>query len=205
MQPRIHQFLPMEWAETAVPIIRDLAIAQGRPKLAVHVAVAPSWLAMGSSPAMTLGNRVLINPSAFQLPDDARRYVMAHEIGHILHGHSKAAFLAFAAIFLSFVISPWLCALVGWGYILVFLVPNGLGDRAEYQADAVAASVLGSPYAVIRAQQEVMLVMLGDLVPQRERRWKRLRALAQAQTEREQRSISHGQGSESGGDGAAGE
>ncbi|MBU2807001.1 hypothetical protein HF285_01550, partial [Acidithiobacillus ferrooxidans F221] len=55
----------------------------------------------------------------------------------------------------------------------------GLGDRAEFQADVTAVKVLGSPYAVIRAQQEVMAVMGESITPRRERRWRKLRALAQ--------------------------
>jgi DNA-binding GntR family transcriptional regulator len=70
---------------------------------------------------------------------------------------------------------------------------------------ATAADVMGSPYGVIRAQREVIGVMGTSITPQRKRRWKRLRALAQAQTEREQRSIVPGQGPESSGDGVAGE
>ncbi|MBU2855322.1 hypothetical protein HF289_00035, partial [Acidithiobacillus ferrooxidans] len=58
-------------------------------------------------------------------------------------------------------------------------VPYGLGDRAEFQADVTAVKVLGSPYAVIRAQQEVMAVMGESITPRRERRWRKLRALAQ--------------------------
>ena len=101
--------------------------------------------------------------------------------------------------------NPALCGLIGWTYIFAVLVPYGLGDRAEFHADATAADVMGSPYAVIRAQREVMRVMGTSITPQRKRRWKRLRALAQAQMEREQRSMSHRQVSESGGDGVAGE
>lgn len=74
--------------------------------------------------------------------------------------------------------SPVLCGLIGWTYIFAVLVPYGLGDRAEFQADATAADVMGSPYAVIRAQREVLAVMGARVTPQRERRWKRLRKMA---------------------------
>lgn len=47
-------------------------------------------------------------------------------------------------------------------YIGAFLVPNGQGDRAEYQADAVAARVMGSSLPTIVAQQEVMAVMAAE-------------------------------------------
>ena len=190
---------PQEWLDTTASIADQLNIR------APSVTMAPAWF-MGPNAGQTLPNgRVLVNPKALKLPDDARRYVLAHEIGHVTRWHGKAAFLAFAALVLLYAVNPALCGLVGWTYILAVLAPYGLGDRAEFQADATAADVLGSAYAVIRAQREVIRVMGASVTPQRKRRWERLRALAQAQTEREQRSISHGQGSESGGDGAAGE
>jgi hypothetical protein len=54
-------------------------------------------------------------------------------------------------------------------------MPNGLGDRAEYQADAVAARVMGSSLSTIVAQQEVMAVMGSRAHASRLRRWTRLR------------------------------
>ena len=199
VQPPCRAQPPQEWLDTTATIADQLNI---RIPL---VTMAPAWF-MGLNAGMTLPNsRVLVNPKALNLPDDARRYVMAHEIGHVTRWHGKAAFLAFAALVLLYAVNPALCGLIGWTYIFAVLVPYGLGDRAEFQADATAAEVMGSPYAVIRAQREVIGVMGGRVTPQRERRWKRLRALAQAQTEREQRSMSHRQGSESGGDGVAGE
>ena len=199
VQPPCRAQPPQEWLDTTASIADQLNI---RIPL---VTMAPAWF-MGPNAGQTLPNgRVLVNPKALKLPDDARRYVLAHEIGHVTRWHGKAAFLAFAALVLLYAVNPALCGLVGWTYILAVLAPYGLGDRAEFQADATAADVLGSAYAVIRAQREVIRVMGASVTPQRKRRWERLRALAQAQTEREQRSISHGQGSESGGDGAAGE
>ncbi len=177
---------PQEWLDTTASIADQLNIR------IPSVTMAPAWL-LGSNVGMTLPNgRVLVNPKALKLPDDARRYVMAHEIGHVMRWHGKAAFLAFAALGLLFIVSPALCALISWTYIFAVLVPYGLGDRAEFQADASAVDVMGSAYAVIRAQREVMRVMGTGVAPQRKRRWKRLRALAQAQTERERCSIAHG-------------
>ena len=188
---------PQEWLDTTATIADQLNI---RIPL---VTMAPAWF-MGLNAGMTLPNsRVLVNPKALNLPDDARRYVMAHEIGHVTRWHGKAAFLAFAALVLLYAVNPALCGLIGWTYIFAVLVPYGLGDRAEFQADATAAEVMGSPYAVIRAQREVIGVMGGRVTPQRERRWKRLRALAQAQTKSERSSGPPGQSDESGGDGAA--
>ena len=190
---------PQEWLDATASIAGQLHIR------VPSVTMAPPWF-MGPNAGMTLPNgRVLVNPKALKLPDDARRYVMAHEIGHVTRWHGKAAFLAFAALVLLYAVNPALCGLIGWTYILAVLVPYGLGDRAEFHADATAADVMGSPYAVIRAQREVTRVMGTSITPQRERRWKRLRALAQAQTEREQRSVSHRQRSESSGDGVEGE
>ena len=190
---------PQEWLDTTASIANQLNIR------IPAVTMAPAWF-MGPNAGQTLPNgRVLVNPKALKLPDDARRYVMAHEVGHVTRWHGKAAFLAFAALVLLYAVNPALCGLVGWTYILAVLVPYGLGDRAEFQADATAAEVMGSPYAVIRAQREVLAVMGAGVTPQRERRWKRLRALAQAQTDREQRSIAPGQGPESSGDEVAGE
>ena len=194
-----HNALPQEWLDTAASIADQLNIR------IPSITMAPAWF-MGPNAGMTLPNgRVLVNPKALKLPDDARRYVMAHEIGHATRWHGKAAFLAFAALISLYAVDPALCGLVGWTYILAVLVPYGLGDRAEFQADATAADVMGSPYAVIRAQREVIGVMGARVTPQRERRWKRLRALAQAQTERERRSMSPGQGPESSGDEGSGE
>ncbi|WP_428946811.1 M48 family metalloprotease [Acidithiobacillus ferrooxidans] len=188
-----------EWLDTAASIADQLNIRVPR------VTMGPAWF-MGPNAGMTLPNgRVLVNPKALKLPDDARRYVMAHEIGHVTRRHGKAAFLAFAALVLLYAVNPALCGLIGWTYIFAVLVPYGLGDRAEFQADATAADVMGSPYAVIRAQREVMRVMGTGATPQRERRWQRLRTLAQAQTERERRSIASGRSHEPGGDGVAGE
>lgn len=190
---------PQEWLDTTASIADQLNIR------IPSVTMAPAWF-MGPNAGMTLPNgRVLVNPKALKLPDDARRYVMAHEIGHVRRWHGKAAFLAFAALVLLYAVNPALCGLIGWTYIFSVLVPHGLGDRAEFHADATAADVMGSPYTVIRAQREVMRVMGTSITPQRKRRWKRLRALAQAQTEREQRSMSHRQSPEPGGDGVAGE
>ncbi|MHB1702477.1 MAG: M48 family metalloprotease, partial [Acidobacteriaceae bacterium] len=104
------------------------------------------------------------------------RYVLAHELGHVLHGHSKAAYLALAACMLLAYISPLAADVVMGLYIGAFLVPNGLGDRAEYQADAVAAKVMGSSLSTIIAQQEVMAVMGGRAHASRLRRWARLRS-----------------------------
>ena len=199
VQPPCMAQPPQEWLDTTASIADQLNI---------HiplVTMAPAWF-MGLNAGMTLPNsRVLVSPKALNLPDDARRYVMAHEIGHVTRWHGKAAFLAFAALVLLYAVDPALCGLIGWTYILAVLAPYGLGDRAEFQADATAAEVMGSPYAVIRAQREVLAVMGAGVTPQRERRWKRLRALAQAQTERERRSVSHRQRSESSGDRVEGE
>ena len=195
---------PQEWLDTTTSIADQLNIS------IPSVTMAPAWF-MGPNAGMTLSNgRVLVNPKALKLPDDARHYVMAHEIGHVTRWHGKAAFLAFAALVLLYAVNPALCGLIGWTYIFAVLAPYGLGDRAEFHADATAADVMGSPYAVIRAQREVMRVMGTSVTPQRKRRWKRLRALAQAQTEHEQRSIAPGQGCrlqgpESSGDEVAGE
>ena len=190
---------PQEWLDTTASIADRLNIR------IPSVTMAPAWF-MGPNAGQTLPNgRVLVHPKALKLPDDARRYVMAHEIGHVRRWHGKAAFLAFAALVLLYAVNPALCGLIGWTYILAVLVPYGLGDRAEFHADAAAAEVMGSPYAVIRAQREVMRVMGTSVTPQRKRRWKRLRALAQAQTERERHFIAPGQGPETGGDGVDGE
>ena len=190
---------PQEWLDTTASIADQLNIR------APSVTMGPAWF-MGPNAGQTLPNgRVLVHPKALKLPDDARRYVMAHEIGHGTRRHGKAAFLAFAALVLRYAVNPALCGLIGWTYIFAVLVPYGLGDRAEFHADATAAEVMGSPYAVIRAQREVLAVMGAGVTSQRERRWKRLRALAQAQTERERHSIAPGQGHESGGDGVDGE
>lgn len=191
---------PQEWLDTTASIADQLNIR------IPSVTMAPAWF-MGPNAGITLPNgHILVNPKALKLPDDARRYVMAHEIGHVTHWHGKAAFLAFVALGLLLAVNPALCGLVGWTYIFAVMVPYGLGDHAEFQADATAAKVMGSPYAVIRAQREVMRVM-GEtqVTPHRSRRWKRLRAMAWAQTEREQRFIAHGQGSESRDDEVAGE
>lgn len=170
---------PQEWLDTTASIAAQLHI---RPP---SVTMAPAWF-MGPNAGQTLPNsRVLVNPKALKLTDDARRYLLAHEIGHVMRWHGKAAFLAFAALLLLYAVDPILCGLVGWTYILAVMAPYGLGDRAEFQADATAAEVMGSPYAVIRAQREVMRVMGAGITHQRERRWKRLRALAQAQLDRE--------------------
>ena len=182
---------PQEWLDTTASIADQLNIR------IPSVTMAPAWF-MGPNAGMTLSNgRVLVNPKALKLPDDARRYVMAHEIGHVTRWHGKAAFLAFAALVLLYAVNPALCGLIGWTYIFAVLVPYGLGDRAEFHADATAADVMGSPYAVIRAQREVLAVMGARVTPQRERRWKRLREMAQAQTEGERRSMPPVQGSKS--------
>ena len=189
---------PQEWLDTTASIAGQLHIR------VPSVTMAPAWL-MGQNPgAVLINGRVLVHPKALKLPEDVRRYVIAHELGHIKHKHGKAAFLAFCVVMLLFAVNPPLCGLIELLYLTAFLMPYGLGDHAEFQADATAADVMGSPYAVIRAQREVMRVMETGVIPQRERRWKRLRALAQAQTEREQRSIVPGQGPESSGDGMAG-
>ncbi|MHB0889467.1 M48 family metalloprotease [Acidithiobacillus sp.] len=196
--------IPHEWLETTASIADQLNIR------IPSITMAPAWF-MGPNPgAVLLNGRVLVNPKALKLPEDARRYVVAHELGHVKHKHGKAAFLAFCAVILLYAVNPPLCGLIELLYLTAFLIPYGLGDRAEFHADATAADVMGSPYAVIRAQREVMRVMGTSITPQRERRWKRLRALAQAQTEREQRSIAPGQrcrlqGPESSGDEVAGE
>ena len=195
---------PQEWLDTAASIAARLNLR------APSVTMCPAWL-MGPNPgAVLLNGRVLVNQKALELPEDVRRYVIAHELGHLKHKHGKAAFLAFCAVMLLYAVNPPLCGLIELLYLTAFLMPYGLGDRAEFQADAVAADVMGSPYAVIRAQREVMRVMEAGVIPQRERRWKRLRALAQARTERERHAIASEQGCrlqgpEAGGDGAAGE
>ena len=194
---------PQEWLDTTASIAAQLNIR------IPSVTMAPAWL-MGPNPgAVLLNDRVLVHPKALKLPEDAHRYVVAHELGHIRHKHGKAAFLAFCAVMLLYAVNPPLCGLIELLYLTAFLMPYGLGDRAEFQADATAAEVMGSPYAVIRAQREVMRVMGTGVIPQRERRWKRLRALAQAQTERERRSIASEQGyrlqgPDTGGDGVDG-
>jgi hypothetical protein len=143
------------------------------------VARGPLWLMMGN-PALTdpRGN-IWMHPKVLGVPEDIRQYLLAHEMGHALHRHGKVAFLAFVILVTLYAVSPVLCAWIGWAYILAVLVPYGLGDRAEFQADVTAVKVLGSPYAVIRAQQEVMAVMGESITPRRERRWRKLRALAQ--------------------------
>lgn len=174
---------PQEWLDATASIADQLNIR------APSVTMAPAWF-MGPNAGQALPNgRVLVNPKALKLPDDARRYVMAHEIGHVRRWHGKAAFLAFAALVLLFAVNPALCGLIGWTYIFAVLVPYGLGDRAE---------------------REVLRVLGTSITPQRKRRWMLRRALAQAQTERERRAIASEQGCrlqgpETGGDGVVGE
>lgn len=161
--------MPEAWLDDARSVamhlhIRPPAITMGNP-----------WF-MGRNAGLTLPNDlVLVHPKALRLPNEVRRYLLAHEMGHIRHWHAKRAFLAFIALVLLFAVNPALCALVGWTYIFAAMVPYGLGDYAEFQADATAADVLGSPYSVIRAQRELMRVMGTGPNSRRERRWKRLR------------------------------
>ena len=194
------------WAQPTQEWLDATASIAGQLHIRVpSVTMAPAWLTGPNPGAVLVNGRVLVHPKALKLPEDVRRYVIAHELGHIKHKHGKAAFLAFCAVMLLYAVNPPLCGLIELLYLTAFLMPCGLGDRAEFQADATAAKVMGSPYAVIRAQREVMRVMGTGVTPQRERRWKRLRALAQAQTDRERRSVSHRQRSESSGDGVGGE
>ncbi|MBU2770105.1 M48 family metalloprotease [Acidithiobacillus caldus] len=164
--------LPDSWLES-IASVADALMCKPPP-----ASIGPAWF-MGPNAGMAMpSGHIWIHPKALSLPEDARRYLLAHEMGHILHGHSKAAFLAFASLLLLFPILPAVCATVGWGYLLALMIPNGLGDRAEYQADAVAMRILGSPYAVIRAQREIMARMGSTVTRQRERRWARLRAMS---------------------------
>lgn len=85
---------PQEWLDTTTSIADQLNIR------IPSVTMAPVWF-MGPNAGMTLPNgRVLVNPKALKLPEAARRYVLAHEIGHVTRWHGKAAFLAFAALIL---------------------------------------------------------------------------------------------------------
>lgn len=135
------------WQDDAALIAKGLGI----PCPKVHF--GPPWL-MEVNAGITIPHRIYINPRARDLSPAARRYVLAHELGHVLHGHSKAAYLALAACMLLAYASPLAADVVMGLYIGAFLVPNGLGDRAEYQADAVAAKVMGSSLSTIIAQQE---------------------------------------------------
>ena len=175
--------MPEAWLDDARSVamhlhIRPPAITMGNP-----------WF-MGRNAGLTLPNDlVLVHPKALRLPNEVRRYLLAHEMGHIRHWHAKRAFLAFIALVLLFAVNPALCGLIGWTYIFAVLVPYGLGDRAE---------------------REVLRVLGTSITPQRKRRWMLRRALAQAQTERERRAIASEQGCrlqgpETGGDGVAGE
>ncbi|MBN6739858.1 M48 family metalloprotease [Acidithiobacillus sp. MC6.1] len=170
--------LPDSWLDSIASVADGLGCKPRAGCKPPPASIGPAWF-MGPNAGMTMpGGHIWIHPKALSLPEDARRYLLAHEMGHILHGHSKAAFLAFASLLLLFPILPAVCATVGWGYILALMIPNGLGDRAEYQADAAARRVLGgSSYAVIRAQREVMALMGSAVTRQRERRWARLRAM----------------------------
>ena len=77
---------PQEWFDTTASITDQLHIR------IPSVTMASAWF-MGPNAGMTLPNgRVLVNPKALKLPDDARRYVMAHEIGHVTRWHARRPF-----------------------------------------------------------------------------------------------------------------
>jgi len=165
--------LPDVWLNDADIIAKKLGVQHYKVKLAPQIFI-------GANPAMVLpDDTILINPKIVSVTDTARQYVLAHEFGHVRHRHGKKALLIFlllcALIPLSLVAYDFLAGL----YIALRIMPHGLGEHAEYQADAVAFEALGSPLAVIQAQQELLHAVNGRADGPRVRRWIRLTTLSE--------------------------
>jgi hypothetical protein len=165
--------LPDVWLQDADAIAGKLGVRHYKVKL------APRML-MGSNPAMVLPtNTIWINPKIVSVSDTARHYVLAHEFGHVRHRHGKKALLTFLLLCALIPLSLAAYDLLAGLYIALRIMPHGLGEHAEYQADAVAFEALGSPLAVIKAQQELLHTVNGRADGPRVRRWIRLTTLSE--------------------------
>lgn len=120
---------------------------------------APVWLpsAWGSKPAAWAWfNTIVVADGALRHPAEVRRYLLAHELGHVAKGHSQRQAIALSLVLLCsvpgvFGILPathlpllvkilWAGVFFGAALYFSWLTLTCL---PEYEADAVAARLIG--------------------------------------------------------------
>lgn len=106
--------------------------------------------------AWTMVNLVIVSSELINTSELERRYLLAHELGHIQHMHYFKALALIISLFIMVIISsllhkPILSHLALFGVTGLLLL---LFEKAEYQADAFAAQILGRK-KVIKAMLKI--------------------------------------------------
>lgn len=100
----------------------------------------------------TIGRLIVIGRGLDALPVGGKRYIIAHELGHIAWRHGAKATAGLAIIAVSLVINVPLVSLAMFvfGVCMVMLTRH----YAEYQADRFAVRLIG-PDAVLEGMREI--------------------------------------------------
>lgn len=130
-----------------------------RPKTIILAVTRPMALAVGTARSPVLFISV---PMLESLADQDLRAVLAHEMGHLHHGHSVQTCLFLAGLFMikAFFVMPTVLVI---GTFLSYL---GIIRHQEYQADAYGSVLVGVP--AMQSMLERLSAIVGE-APERSR------------------------------------
>jgi len=139
---------PTQWARLVTP----------------RVFVLPRMLTRSRLGAWTLYHWIFITPAQASCPTEVRRYILGHEYGHILCGHSRLQWLWLVGSIL-YTLSFFAPPLVLLGVIIQAAAMSSLLNRRqetarEISADSVAADLFGAPEVLAAARW--MSAAVGD-------------------------------------------
>lgn len=102
--------------------------------------------------AVSVLGLVVISRDLLCAPEDVRAYLIAHEIGHTIRGHSLSSALWVGSVALGIAgmaFSPWMAeAFLFFDLIGLFVWVRRLEQRREFEADDAAAEVCGDPLVI---------------------------------------------------------
>ncbi len=178
----------VERAETGWPVFT-------RPR----IVKLPAWMRNGYG-AWTIFNVVVITHLQASCPDDVRRYIIGHELGHLVGRHQYLHYLWFAGtgIFILGSLLESRAAMVGLGIMsIVFgtLVHPRLNLKREIFADRIAANLYGS--SAVMTSVMWMSKQVGDShTAERQTRLETLRSYLPAASEKRAAAVLPGCGGE---------
>jgi Zn-dependent protease with chaperone function len=118
---------------------------------------SPIWCpaAWGVKPGAWAGfNKIVVAEAALEFPPEIRRYLLAHELGHVAKAHAQGQTIALAVVLLCAAPSlvahhahlpavfKLVCALIFFGAALYFS-RLAFTYAAEYEADEIAMRLIG--------------------------------------------------------------